>query len=110
MTFAGDTREEYMRFLEHYVCVKKQCCHFYFHFCSHFVRIFCPPLLNPLLGYLSSISLSFCRLNAWSQEGCFKMSNGSNVTICHCYHLTTFASLMQVTTENNVSSNLHPRR
>jgi len=35
-------------------------------------------------------------LSKWSQEGCYKMTNDSNVTICHCYHLTTFASLMQV--------------
>ncbi|XP_065071598.1 adhesion G-protein coupled receptor D1-like [Rhopilema esculentum] len=35
-------------------------------------------------------------LNTWSKEGCFKVASNINETTCHCYHLTTFASLMQV--------------
>ena len=46
------------------------------------------------------------RLNKWSQEGCYKITNDSNVTTCHCYHLTTFASLMQVSS-SNVSYHFH---
>ena len=60
--------------------------------------------------YLLNLLLSYS-LSKWSQDGCHKVGNDSNITTCHCYHLTTFASLMQVSSSKvsvHFFSSIHP--
>ena len=66
---------------------------------------FCPPPANggsnfcsssPILPLWSPFFAIVYRKISWSPVGCQANSSNATHTVCHCYHLTSFAVLMSV--------------
>lgn len=51
-------------------------------------------MMSPRVKYICAY---WSERGTWSPDGCYQVSSNITHTVCHCYHLSSFAVLMALT-------------